>query len=83
MAGGIVRAADAAARRGALMLLRGYQLLLGGFFAGSCRFYPTCSEYAKTAFSRFSFFRACRLVLWRLLRCHPFCPGGCDLPPEK
>lgn len=77
----LIAAADRLLRRLALALLNGYQKTLGGLFAGRCRFSPTCSEYAKISFTRFSFLRALFLTLWRLARCHPFCPGGEDLPP--
>ena len=74
---------DAALRRVALALLWLYGLLLGPFFAGRCRFEPTCSRYAWLVFERFNFFHATYLTLRRLARCHPYCEGGCDWPPEK
>ncbi len=49
---------------------------------GVCRFYPTCSCYAHTAILRFGFFRGGWLALKRLLRCHPWNPGGIDPVPE-
>ncbi|MBE7060655.1 MAG: membrane protein insertion efficiency factor YidD [Ruminococcaceae bacterium] len=48
----------------------------------SCRFYPTCSQYALMCYERFNFFKATGLTIWRLLRCNPFCPGGIDYPPK-
>ena len=83
MAFKIIRGTDAVLRSVARALIRGYQRTVGLLLAGHCRFHPTCSEYAMTVFQRCHFFRACRLTLWRLLRCHPFCPGGDDPPPEK
>lgn len=44
----------------------------------ACRYYPSCSEYAVEAFVAFGFFRAWRLPVARVLRCHPFAPGGYD-----
>lgn len=66
-----------------LKLLRGYQLLFSSFFGRSCRFYPTCSSYAGEALRRFGPWRGSWLALRRLLRCHPFHPGGYDPVPEK
>lgn len=49
-----------------------------------CRFYPSCSEYARQAVGRFGAFRGGYLALRRFLRCHPWHPGGYDpIPPEK
>lgn len=46
-----------------------------------CRFYPSCSEYGKNAFLRYGFLRGCYLTSGRILRCHPFHPGGYDPVP--
>jgi hypothetical protein len=46
-----------------------------------CIFEPTCSEYAMQALEKFSFPRALTLIIWRLLRCHPFNRGGIDQLP--
>ena len=49
---------------------------------GGCKFYPTCSEYAQIAIATHGPLRGTGLALWRLLRCHPFSPGGVDpVPP--
>ncbi|NQT06709.1 MAG: membrane protein insertion efficiency factor YidD [Candidatus Omnitrophica bacterium] len=44
----------------------------------SCRFYPTCSQYAAEAIEKKGFFKGSFLTLSRLLKCHPFCRGGYD-----
>jgi hypothetical protein len=50
----------------------------------TCRFLPTCSEYAHEAICTHGAARGTVLALWRLLRCHPFCRGGLDpVPPAK
>lgn len=68
----------------AILLIRGYQLTLGRFMVGRCRFHPTCSEYARECFERFSFFRACLKSVWRILRCQPFSKGFFDpVVPEE
>jgi putative membrane protein insertion efficiency factor len=47
-----------------------------------CRFYPSCSVYAVEVISSFGLVRGGWLTIRRLLRCHPFHPGGIDLPPK-
>jgi len=61
-------------------LVRIYQLLLSPLFGGRCRFYPSCSEYFIGAVRKYvAISGSCRGV-WRILRCHPFNPGGYDPP---
>ncbi|MGD1065002.1 MAG: membrane protein insertion efficiency factor YidD [Terracidiphilus sp.] len=49
-----------------------------------CKFIPTCSEYAAGAIATHGPLRGSRLAAWRLLRCHPFTPGGFDpVPPAR
>jgi len=69
-----------------LKLIRGYQKTLSldhGFLKerypyGWCRFSPTCSEYAYQAINKYGLVNGVLLALKRLLRCHPFSPGGHD-----
>lgn len=49
----------------------------------SCKFHPTCSEYAREAIERHGVLRGCRLAAGRILRCRPFAPGGIDPVPER
>jgi hypothetical protein len=63
-------------------LLRGYRLLLSPWLGSSCRFYPTCSVYTIEALQRHGAWRGSALGGWRLLRCQPWCDGGCDPVPE-
>jgi len=65
-----------------LFLIRAYQQVLGPIFGGNCRFYPSCSHYAAEAIERHGARRGSRLAISRLLRCHPFSPGGVDIVPE-
>ncbi|MDW7772261.1 MAG: membrane protein insertion efficiency factor YidD [Desulfobulbaceae bacterium] len=61
-----------------MALLRGYKRFISPFLPPSCRFTPTCSEYAIEAFRRYGLFRGLMLSLSRLFRCHPFAKGGYD-----
>ena len=67
----------------ALKLLRAYQLLISPMLGQNCRFSPSCSNYAMQAIERFGFFKGSWLTARRLLRCHPFHPGGHDPIPDK
>jgi hypothetical protein len=48
--------------------------------ANTCKFHPSCSEYAALAIRKHGIFRGTRLALWRLARCHPWSAGGVDHP---
>lgn len=64
-------------------LVRAYQLLLSPMTAPSCRFYPSCSAYALTALERYGPLRGTWLAARRVVRCHPWNPGGVDHVPER
>ena len=49
--------------------------------AATCRFYPTCSQYAYEAVAKYGAFKGGYMAVWRVLRCHPFHPGGYDPVP--
>lgn len=49
----------------------------------SCRFVPTCSQYAIEAFDEWGAVIGLALTVWRLLRCNPFCRGGFDYVPKR
>ncbi|EGJ10157.1 MULTISPECIES: membrane protein insertion efficiency factor YidD [Rubrivivax] len=66
-----------------VLLVRGYRLLLKPWLGNACRFEPTCSQYALDALDRHGAARGSALTVWRLLRCHPWCDGGCDPVPER
>ena len=59
-----------------------YRSWISPALPGSCRFAPTCSDYAQQALERHGAWRGTFLIAWRLLRCHPFHPGGYDPVPE-
>lgn len=64
-------------------LVRGYRYFLSPWLGSSCRFEPTCSRYALEALERHGAAAGSALAGWRLLRCHPWCAGGCDAVPER
>jgi len=64
-----------------LALIRGYQYLLRPMFGSICRFYPSCSDYAREAIERHGAMRGVWLAVKRVGRCHPYHPGGFDPVP--
>ena len=62
----------------ALWLLRVYKRWVSPVFPPSCRYIPTCSEYAMEAVERYGAVRGGLMADWRLLRCHPLAKGGLD-----
>jgi uncharacterized protein len=62
----------------AIWVVRGYQRFLSPLLPPSCRFYPTCSQYAILALEKYGFFKGSFLAIKRILKCHPFHPGGYD-----
>jgi hypothetical protein len=68
---------------GLLMALGGYRRWISPSLGNHCRFTPSCSAYAEEAVRRFGPLHGIRLGGWRLLRCHPFHPGGCDPVPLR
>ena len=61
--------------------IRLYKRWLSPLLPPACRFHPTCSVYALQALQKHGALRGVRLILWRLLRCQPFHPGGFDPVP--
>jgi putative membrane protein insertion efficiency factor len=71
------------AGRVALGLLRAYKLLISPYFAGSCRYLPSCADYARDAVVLHGAVKGSWLALRRLSRCHPLCEGGHDPVPTS
>ncbi|HOX85454.1 MAG TPA: membrane protein insertion efficiency factor YidD [bacterium] len=61
-----------------IFIIRVYQKCLSPFLPRTCRFYPSCSNYAIQALEKHGFFAGLYKALTRLLRCNPFHPGGYD-----
>ncbi|MBR2634082.1 MAG: membrane protein insertion efficiency factor YidD [Clostridia bacterium] len=66
-----------------IFLIRLYQRFLSPLLGPHCRFTPTCSAYAVTAFQKHGFFKGFVLTAWRLLRCNPFGKCGFDPVPDR
>ena len=71
------------AQRGALALLTAYKFLLSPLFAGSCRFLPSCSDYAREAVTVHGAVKGVWLTARRLSRCHPLGSSGVDPVPDR
>jgi putative membrane protein insertion efficiency factor len=61
-----------------IVLIKFYKFFISPVLPGSCRFYPSCSEYALEAVGRYGAVKGTYLALRRIARCHPFHPGGFD-----
>lgn len=70
-------------KRALLLLIHIYQLFFSFFFGSCCRFFPSCSEYAKEAITEHGTFKGIWLTVRRLLKCGPWHKGGVDLVPPK
>jgi len=65
----------------ALFFIRCYQVFISPLLGRHCRFYPSCSIYTYEAIKKHGLLKGVFLGGKRLLRCHPFHPGGVDLIP--
>ena len=60
-----------------------YRYTLGAFFPATCKYHPSCSQYALDAYKEFGFFKGTVLAGWRLLRCNPWSRGGVDYARDQ
>lgn len=66
-----------------IFLIDGYRLLLSPFFGTQCRFYPTCSAYAREAIETHGVIKGTWLTILRIGKCHPWHEGGIDNVPPR
>jgi putative membrane protein insertion efficiency factor len=64
-------------------VIRFYQIVISPLKPPTCRFYPTCSHYGLESVKRFGALKGGWLAIKRIVKCHPFHPGGFDPVPEK
>lgn len=70
-------------KKGLIGLFRFYQIVISPLKPPTCRFYPTCSHYGVESVRRFGALKGGYLTIVRILKCHPFHPGGFDPVPEQ
>lgn len=72
-------------KKALIFLIRTYQMTISPRFShGSCRYIPTCSQYAIEAIEIHGVIKGSLMAAWRILRCNPFSKGGWDpVPPRK
>ncbi|WP_277997021.1 membrane protein insertion efficiency factor YidD [Neomoorella humiferrea] len=58
--------------------IRFYQIFISPVLGKRCRFYPSCSQYTIEALEKYGILQGCYLAVRRLIRCHPWHPGGYD-----
>ena len=61
-----------------ILFIKAYRYALSPLFLGSCRFMPSCSAYSIEAIKKYGTIKGVYLSVRRILRCHPFHPGGYD-----
>jgi len=64
-----------------IIIIKAYQYCISPLFGPSCRFYPTCSAYAILAIEKHGCIKGSFFAIKRILKCHPFHPGGFDPIP--
>jgi uncharacterized protein len=70
-------------RRLVVILIRFYQLTISPLLPHSCRYYPSCSDYAITVYKEYGIIKGTFLSIKRILKCNPFFAGGYDPAPSK
>ncbi|MFT8319786.1 MAG: membrane protein insertion efficiency factor YidD [Bacillus sp. (in: firmicutes)] len=66
-----------------IFIIHFYQKAISPLTPPTCRFYPTCSSYGLEAIKKYGALRGGYLTIKRILKCHPFHPGGIDPVPEE
>ncbi|MFT5285864.1 MAG: putative membrane protein insertion efficiency factor [Planctomycetota bacterium] len=71
-------------RKLVVLPIRFYRRFISPLKPPTCRFHPTCSAYGQEAILSHGLIRGTALLIWRILRCQPFCEGGLDpVPPAR
>jgi len=65
-------------KKGLVLLISFYQKFISPLKKPCCRFYPTCSQYARDAIEKYGCIKGTGMAIWRVLRCNPFGKGGYD-----
>ncbi|MFO1258156.1 MAG: membrane protein insertion efficiency factor YidD [Gammaproteobacteria bacterium] len=76
-------AADSKAKKVTIAIIKCYQYALSPLFGPCCRFYPSCSRYSVEAIGTFGVIKGLYLTFKRIMKCHPFHPGGYDPVPTR
>ncbi|WP_459893216.1 membrane protein insertion efficiency factor YidD [Hydrogenobaculum acidophilum] len=63
-----------------IKLVKLWQIFISPLYPSSCRFYPTCSNYAILSIEKYGAFKGSLKAIWRILRCNPWNRGGVDYP---
>ncbi len=66
-----------------IALIRVYQYILSPVYGQTCKYYPSCSNYAIAALREYGPLRGTGMACWRIMRCNPFSHGGYDPVPER
>lgn len=66
----------------AIKLIKKYQSGYSSYTPPKCRYFPSCSNYALGCYTKYNFFKASFLTIWRLIRCNPLSKGGYDPVPK-
>jgi putative membrane protein insertion efficiency factor len=69
-------------KRFLIFLLNSYSKYISPMFGRRCKYYPTCSAYARTAIEKHGVIKGLILAVWRILRCNPYSMGGLDPVPD-
>ncbi|MEI3376940.1 MAG: membrane protein insertion efficiency factor YidD [Coriobacteriales bacterium] len=79
--GSLLHHVSSVPRRLAVSMVGFYRKYISPMFPPSCRYVPTCSEYAMIALQRYGFIKGSWMAIKRICRCHPWHPGGYDPVP--
>ncbi|WP_265332388.1 membrane protein insertion efficiency factor YidD [Zhaonella formicivorans] len=61
-----------------IYILKSYQKIISPLLPGSCRYYPSCSQYTIEVLQKYGLYKGLVKAIWRILRCNPFSAGGYD-----